>query len=97
MSIILNRYVNIKEIADELDRRGINSGDIGTHSIRKGSATYCSSGSTDCPSLTAVYLRYESAGDILQTLCEAAVLFLLIEYIPNNGKERLDIYSKFFF
>jgi virulence-associated protein VapD len=62
----------------ELQRRGIEPDSIGTHSMRKGSATYCSSGSTSCPSSTSIhlragwslggvqntYLRYESAGDM---------------------------------
>ena len=52
--------------------------DIGTHSIRKGACTYTSSGTTACPSATAVhlragwtlggvqntYLRYDGAGDM---------------------------------
>jgi hypothetical protein len=52
--------------------------DIGTHSMRKGSATFASSGSTACPSSSAIhlragwtlggvqdtYLRYECAGDM---------------------------------
>jgi hypothetical protein len=52
--------------------------DVGTHSIRKGSATYVSSGSTSCPPSAAVnlragwamrgvqdtYVRYEGAGDM---------------------------------
>jgi len=56
---------------------GLQPEDLGSHSIRKGAATYCSSGSTHCPSSSAVseragwsngavfntYLRYEAAGD----------------------------------
>jgi hypothetical protein len=67
-----------ENVKDELNRRGIDSDDIGTHSIRKGSSTFCASGSTACPSSTAIhlragwsfggvqntYLRYESAGDM---------------------------------
>jgi hypothetical protein len=61
----------------ELERRGLKPDDLGTHSIRKGSATFSVSGSTACPSVAAVarragwamgtigliYLRYEGAGD----------------------------------
>jgi len=57
---------------------GINPQDLGTHSIRKGSATYCSSGSTTAPPSSAIhlragwamggvqdtYIRYEAAGDM---------------------------------
>jgi len=53
-------------------------GDLGSHSIRKGSVTYCTSGSTACPGSATVclragwkmgtiqdtYLRYEGAGDM---------------------------------
>jgi hypothetical protein len=67
-----------ENVEDELNRRGIDSDDIGTHSIRKASSTFCASGSTACPSSTAIhlragwsfggvqntYLRYESAGDM---------------------------------
>jgi hypothetical protein len=59
-------------------RRGIEKEDLGTHSMRKGAATYCSSGSTACSPSTAIhlragwalggvqdrYMRYESAGDM---------------------------------
>jgi hypothetical protein len=62
----------------ELQRRVIEPDSIGTHYMRKGSATYCSSGSPSCPSSTSIYLRagrslggvqktyllYESAGDM---------------------------------
>jgi hypothetical protein len=53
----------------------MDSDDIGTHSIRKGSSTNCASGSTACPSSTAIHLRagwslggvqntYESVSDM---------------------------------
>jgi hypothetical protein len=38
-----------ESIKRKLERMGINPHDLGTHSIRKGSATYCSSGSTASP------------------------------------------------
>ena len=74
---ILSRVFANKEFQQFLKQCGINPEDLGSHSIRKGSATYASSGSTACPSTTAVhlragwalqgvadtYLRYQSAGD----------------------------------
>lgn len=65
------------DVAAELSSKGIEDGDLGTHSTRKGAATYVLSGTTACPSLiplslrcgwklegvTARYLRYEAAGD----------------------------------
>ncbi|EEY54871.1 uncharacterized protein PITG_08433 [Phytophthora infestans T30-4] len=45
------------EVSAELKRRGVSSSDIGTQSMRKGAATNCVSGSTACPSSTAVPLR----------------------------------------
>ena len=61
----------------ELEEFGLSSECIGTHSYRKGAATYCSSGGTACPSSSAIsvragwsqpgvedtYRRYDSAGD----------------------------------
>ena len=54
---LLSNVLQDREAKVELERRGLKSDDIGTHSIRKGSATKCSSGSTACPSTTAVHLR----------------------------------------
>jgi hypothetical protein len=62
----------------ELEQRGINKKDLGSHSIRKGSSSYCSSGSTACPSVAAIdiragwtqggvkkrYVKHEHAGDM---------------------------------
>jgi hypothetical protein len=72
-------------IASDLRRFGVDPNDVGTHSIRKGAASYCSSGSTSCPQPTAVhlragwslggvqntYLRYQAAGDmhVGRTVC----------------------------
>jgi hypothetical protein len=56
---------------------GIDVSELGTHSIRKGSASFVASGSTSCPPITAIriragwstpgvdvtYLRFEAAGD----------------------------------
>jgi hypothetical protein len=54
---ILGRVLAIPDIAEELEQRGIDPTDFGTHSMRKGAATYCSSGSTACPSAIAIHLR----------------------------------------
>ena len=65
------------ELIAETRARGIVLDDIGTHSVRKGASTYAASGTTACPSHTAVcvragwsmgnvlsvYLHYESVGD----------------------------------
>jgi hypothetical protein len=73
---ILGRILD--SMSDQLLELGIKTSDIGSHSIRKGSATYCSSGSTACPSSASIhlragwalggvqdrYLRYEHAGDM---------------------------------
>jgi hypothetical protein len=73
----LARILQSEEGQQELDRRGMTEQQIGTHSARKGSATFATSGSTDAPSSVAVclragwamtgvqdtYFRYESAGD----------------------------------
>jgi hypothetical protein len=75
---ILSRCTEVTEIKHELLRRGIDAKDLGTHSMRKGSATYCSSGSTAGPSSSSIhlragwamggvqdtYIRYEAAGDM---------------------------------
>eukprot|EP00834_Sanchytrium_tribonematis_P008005 NODE_831_length_3642_cov_0.596669.p1 type:complete len:758 gc:universal NODE_831_length_3642_cov_0.596669:113-2386(+) len=76
-SKLLNKLME-DECAEELEQRGLDLDDIGTHSIRKGASTYVSSGSTACPSASAIqiragwslpgvqntYLRYDSAGDM---------------------------------
>lgn len=72
----LNRLFS-NQAAELLSCAGLCSADLGTHSIRKGAATYCSSGSTACPSAASVhlragwtmggvqdkYIRYDAAGD----------------------------------
>ena len=68
----------LHRMQNELYETGISRDDIGSHSIRKGAATYCSSGPTAYPSSTSIhlragwalggvqvrYLRYEKAGDM---------------------------------
>jgi integrase len=75
---LLTRVLESEDGLQELANRGMVADDIGTHSMRKGSATYASSGSTACPSSSAIhlragwtlggvqdtYLRYEGAGDM---------------------------------
>ncbi|ETL32637.1 hypothetical protein L916_14808 [Phytophthora nicotianae] len=75
----LGRIFNQDDVSNELKRRAVKPDEIGsTHSLRKGAATFASSGSTACPSSTTVnlragwslggvqntYLRYEAAGDM---------------------------------
>ena len=73
----LGRLLRETIAAEELQRRGMQPDDIGTHSTRKGSATYCASGTTAAPPTAAVclragwsmpgvmntYLRHSEAGD----------------------------------
>lgn len=75
---VLGRVLEGPQIAAELERLGSVATDISTHSMRKGTSTYCSSGSTACPSAVAVhlqagwsmggvqdrYLRHDAAGDM---------------------------------
>ena len=74
---ILKRLLQFDEVREELLRRGINSEAFGSHSARKGAATFASSGNTSCPPNAAIqlragwkmggvqdrYVRFEAAGD----------------------------------
>ena len=74
MSAVQERRIAFRKLLDE---SGIPFEEIGTHSYRKGSATYTASGSTDAPPIVAIclragwklggvlntYLSLESAGD----------------------------------
>ncbi|OWZ01315.1 hypothetical protein PHMEG_00027323 [Phytophthora megakarya] len=74
----LRRILAQEDVVAELSRQGLKATELGTHSMRKGTTIFCSSGSTTCPSSTAVhlragwllggvqnaYLRYEAAGDM---------------------------------
>eukprot|EP00835_Amoeboradix_gromovi_P006246 NODE_701_length_5037_cov_0.452318.p2 type:complete len:279 gc:universal NODE_701_length_5037_cov_0.452318:418-1254(+) len=91
------------ELKDELENRGLETEDIGTHSMRKGSTTYCSSGSTSCPSGVAVnlragwamggvqdrYLRYDAAGYqyVGRTVCGLPILDPKFALLPPFFKE----------
>lgn len=73
----LQRVLQVPRIAAQLVAIGKEAGDFGTHSVRKGAATYCCSGSTAAPPISAVrirvgwvtpgvedtYIRFEAAGD----------------------------------
>lgn len=83
--LLLSHIMKQPEIAAELVRRGKSPDDYGTHSDRKGGASYTASGSTHCPSIISIhlragwvmggvqdrYIRYESAGDFFvgRTVC----------------------------
>jgi len=75
---ILHSFLsNDPDVIQELQRRGLKPEDLGSHSARKGAATFASSGSTACPPQAAInlrggwsmpgvqstYIRYEAAGD----------------------------------
>lgn len=58
-------------LRDLLAGVGLDPCDLGTHSVRKGSATYCSSGSTSCPSQSSIRLRAGwSTGAVHETYCQ---------------------------
>lgn len=81
----LKAILNQPVVAAKLKELGVESGDIGTHSLRKGSATYVASGTTASPPSVALhnragwklgqtldrYLHYEAAGDhfVGRTVC----------------------------
>lgn len=72
----LRRLLNREE--EELSSNGLQPSDLGTHSTRKGAASYTSSGTTSCPPIIAItlragwtmskiestYYRFEGAGDM---------------------------------
>ena len=74
---ILGEVFHELVVATELERRGLKPEDLGSHSTRKGAATFVSGGSTACPSASAIhlragwalggvekrYIRFEKAGD----------------------------------
>ncbi|ETI47820.1 hypothetical protein F443_08028, partial [Phytophthora nicotianae P1569] len=89
----LHRLLEDERVSVELKRRGVNPNDLGTHSMRKGAATYCTSGSTACRSSTAVYLRAGwSLGGVQNTYLryEAAVdmhVGRTVAGLPTNSHE----------
>ena len=74
---IMASFYELDEVRDLLVEHGVDPTDLGTHSTRKGSVTYATSGTTAAPPTSAVhlragwvmpgvtgtYMRYESAGD----------------------------------
>jgi hypothetical protein len=90
--------MNHPEILAELQKRGLQPDDLGTHSIRKGAASYVSGGSTCCPSSVSVhlragwalsgvqdrYFRYESAGDeyVGRTVCGLPISHAKFAVLP---------------
>ena len=74
---IFRDYVSSPEHREEFAALGMTPADFRTHSIRKGAATYVSTGSTACPPIASIclrtnwampgvlnrYIKYENAGD----------------------------------
>ncbi|OWZ00634.1 hypothetical protein PHMEG_00028132 [Phytophthora megakarya] len=74
----LRRILAQDNVVVELSRQGLKATELGTYSMWNDAATFCTFGSTGCPSSTAVhlrtgrslggvqntYLRYEAAGDM---------------------------------
>ena len=95
------------EAKAELESRGIKSKDIGTHSVRKGASSFCSSGSTACPPSVAVnlragwamggvqdrYFRYEAAGDqyVGRTVSGLPLMQPQFAILPPCFKELTDL------
>jgi hypothetical protein len=53
----LTKVLKEEHMLSVLESRCVAAEDLGTHSARKGAATYCSSGSTAGPSAAAINLR----------------------------------------
>jgi hypothetical protein len=60
----MSKFLASEELVSILNDYGLDSSDIGTHSARKGAASYCSSGSTVGPSNTE--FTYELDGQWVQ-------------------------------
>jgi hypothetical protein len=54
---LFQRLLNFPHVVQELERRGCTPDQFGTHSSRKGPATFASSGSTACPPQAAICIR----------------------------------------
>ena len=68
-SKVLSRVLNEDAVLQELTRRGYKVEDFGSHSVRKGSASHAASGSTSCPSATAVCIRAGWSQGPVQDTC----------------------------
>ncbi|EKX39652.1 hypothetical protein GUITHDRAFT_52229, partial [Guillardia theta CCMP2712] len=53
----LHRTMSVPAQGEEMERLGIKADEIGTHSVRKGAATFGASGSTQCPPVVALTER----------------------------------------
>jgi hypothetical protein len=101
---ILKKVYSYPDVAQYLQSKGVNPDKLGTHSTRKGAATYVSSGTTAAPSAAAVclragwsidgvtqrYLRYDQAGDqhCGRTVSGLPVNSALFAYLPPRFKSR---------
>jgi hypothetical protein len=65
----------LSDHAEEVGRMGVDPFEIGVHSIRKGAATYCSSGTNCGPSFAAICNRSGTVvrGALLLSLCTSSV------------------------
>ena len=104
---VLMRLLDTPEGRAELDAKGMTQEDLGTHSCRKGAATYVSSGSTAAPPSTAVhlragwalggvqdrYLRYEAAGDqyVGRTVSGLPMTRAEFAILPPHFRERTSL------
>jgi hypothetical protein len=73
----LQTLMKTPDVVRALKHAGVKAADIGTHSVRKGAASYCSGGQETGPQMPAIqlragwtlgsvqdcYIRYEAAGD----------------------------------
>jgi integrase len=100
----LNSLLRKQHVAAELVARGMSPDDLGTHSVRKGIATWLTSGSTVCPPITPIhlrlgwalpgvtgtYMRYEAAGDQYVGRAAAGLPILEASFatLPPFFKER---------
>lgn len=92
-SQILKREYSTPDTAQFLTSVGVDPANLGTHSTRKGAATYVTSGTTSAPAMAAIqircgwtlegvqsrYARYENAGD--------HVVGRTVAGLPVNGPE----------
>jgi hypothetical protein len=51
---LMSRITHGAELLEQLERRGVNPDDLGTHSMRKDATTFCASA---CPPTMAISLR----------------------------------------